>query len=136
MGAMEENLDDTPFVGKPELLKWMSTTLGESVTRFEGLRDGSIILRVMGAVFPAVGPMLVQMQWCPQPQSQLDINRNWDIVESLWAQLQLPKEGLDRRGLLKARFKPCYQIVVIFYFLYFLQRSERLAADLKHPIDD
>eukprot|EP01062_Namystynia_karyoxenos_P016580 TRINITY_DN16058_c0_g1_i1.p1 TRINITY_DN16058_c0_g1~~TRINITY_DN16058_c0_g1_i1.p1 ORF type:complete len:1286 (+),score=472.83 TRINITY_DN16058_c0_g1_i1:108-3965(+) len=129
----ETSLDRAP-VGKAELLEWASALCGVRCSRFDDLKDGAVFVRIFAKVFPAVN--LAALPWCPDPKTPQDAAANWDAIELLVQQLGLPLESVDRKGLMRAKFKPCFQFIVMLFFLNNLSLSHDFAVDFTHPIEE
>ena len=80
-------------VGKQVLLRWAGHVAGRVCTRWEDLRDGVVLLRIFQAVWPA--PMergKIASQWRDIVRFEADIQRNWDVLHTLFQEVKLPME--------------------------------------------
>eukprot|EP00756_Hemistasia_phaeocysticola_P013720 Hpha_TRINITY_DN15296_c3_g6::TRINITY_DN15296_c3_g6_i1::g.66237::m.66237 len=126
--------DEEPLIDKPQLLRWASETSGVTCRRFEDLRDGSVILRLFATVFPGV-VSLNNIKWAPFPATEADEEQNWTVIQRVSKRIGLPMEAVDKRGVRRARFTPCWHLLATLFFLHNLSLRHDFAVDFKHPID-
>eukprot|EP01062_Namystynia_karyoxenos_P084477 TRINITY_DN9945_c0_g1_i1.p1 TRINITY_DN9945_c0_g1~~TRINITY_DN9945_c0_g1_i1.p1 ORF type:complete len:1424 (+),score=493.80 TRINITY_DN9945_c0_g1_i1:77-4273(+) len=126
---------EDPVIGKQELLRWAASASGRPCGRFEDLRDGAVFVQLFAQVFPSVA-QLETTEWCPHPSSPADARANFDVLQDCMRRVGLPPEALDRNGIARARFKPCFQLLVVLYFMYNLSIHHDFAVDFSHPVDD
>ena len=60
---------------------------------------------------------------------------NWHAVQMIMQQLGIPTQCVDLLGVQQAKFKSCWNILVMLYFLDSLSKTD-LSIDFQHPIDN
>jgi hypothetical protein len=98
------------MVGKRELLQWASAMAGRTVTKFEELKDGAVLVRCMEKTWP------LAYEACRRPRPR-SASSNFDLVGAIFEHLGLPVAVLDVKGIQAASFKACYNFLVMAFFL-------------------
>jgi hypothetical protein len=121
-------------LGKQELLAWASQTAGVALTtKYDELKDGYIFLCLCEKLWPAsIDHHVVRAQKHGQRSTKL----NWEVVRNVLGAAGLPLHLCDRKGVAAGHQRPCYNLLVMFYFLTKLQQSAEFSVDFAHPIDD
>ena len=120
-------------VGKNELLEWCSRHSGRQCTRFDDIKDGAVLLKLFHSIWP--GFVDIKKLRKMQPKHEWEIKANWDSMKSVMVELNLPLHILDRPGVTAGRFKSCYSLLVMLYFLQHLSSNHDFSVDFTHPID-
>ncbi|KAK3234714.1 hypothetical protein CYMTET_55033, partial [Cymbomonas tetramitiformis] len=118
----------TKTVGKKELLQWASETSGLSITRFEDLKDGGVLLKL----FAKTWPLAVDVRLKSKSKASTG---NWDIIKGVFLDLGLPMQVYAPKGIQASKFKACYSLLVMVYFLFHLATKHDFSVDFAHPID-
>lgn len=123
-------------VGRRELMAWASSLVGRTLKRFDELKDGQAVLLLMKAIWPNT----VQV---PAHAEKVDIKGlfKWQ-VQGIWRAirkacdaLRLPLESFPVDDLRRGSWRPCYQLLVMLYFLHNLKHDHQFSAEFAHPIE-
>ena len=114
-------------VGKRELLRWASDVSGREIDRFDDIKDGAVLLKLFHAVWPTAVD-LQKAKWKPRPKYEWETKAYWDYMKQLFAELKLPMSILDRPGVTAGRFKSCYSLLVMLFFLHNLARNHEFTV--------
>ena len=68
-------------------------------------------------------------------QAEADSKENFELVKAVFASIGLPPEALDVRGVRASAFKPCYNLLVVCFFLRNLALHGDFSVDFTHQID-
>ena len=116
------------MVGKRELLEWASTRARRDVTSFADLRDGDALVRCMRETWP------LAYDACRKPRARTT-EGNFELIGDMFRHLSLPPAAFDRRGLRQGAFKPCYNFLVMAFFLRNLALHSDFSVDFTHAVD-
>ena len=122
------------MVGKKELLGWVSATCGRPVASFSALRDGDALVRCVEETWPLAYDE-VQPRFPKRMDGSSDSKENFELVKAVFASIGLPPEALDVRGVRASAFKPCYNLLVVCFFLRNLALHGDFSVDFTHQID-
>ena len=120
-------------IGKQSLLAWCADMSKAPCSKLEDLRSGVVLLGVLFKVFPLLAEKKMRVRWAPRFDHEVLVN--WDSIEQAIAHLHLPAELFDKPGLMAARFRPTYNLLVALYFLQQVSASSDFTADFAHPIE-
>ena len=124
----------TVVLGKQDLLTWASQVAGVSMaTKYDELKDGYIFLCLCEKLWPAMIDHQVVRSQKHGPRST---KLNWEVIRNVLGSAGLPLHLCDRKGVAAGHQRPCYNMLVMFYFLSKLQQSAEFSVDFAHPIDD
>ena len=122
------------MVGKKELLCWVSDMCGRPVVSFSALKDGDALVRCVKETWP-----LAYDECRPRFPKRMDGTRepreNFALIQAIFAALRLPPAALDVRGVRASAFKPCYNLLVVCFFLRNLALHGDFSVDFTHPIE-
>ena len=121
-------------VGKPELLEWLNRISSLELHQFTELKDGVALLRALHHIFPAAVDTR-KAKIAERPKFEWEVLANWDIIRASMETLHMPGALCDKTGIQNGRFKPCYSILVMLYFLAHLAEHKDFTVDFAHPID-
>ena len=116
------------MVGKRELLEWASAMARRDVTSFADLRDGDALVRCMRETWP------LAYDACRKPRARTT-EGNFELIGDMFRHLSLPPAAFDRRGLRQGAFKPCYNFLVMAFFLRNLALHSDFSVDFTHAVD-
>ena len=122
------------MVGKKELLGWVSATCGRPVASFSALKDGDALVRCVEETWPLAYDE-VQPRFPKRMDGSRDSKENFELVKAVFASIGLPPEALDVRGVRASAFKPCYNLLVVCFFLRNLALHGDFSVDFTHQID-
>ena len=120
-------------IGKQTLLTWCASMSQSRCSRLEDLKSGVVLLAVLFKVFPKLMEKKLRVRWAPRFDHEVMLN--WDSIEQAIGHLRLPSELFDKPGLMAARFRPTYNLLVALYFLQQVSASSDFTADFAHPIE-
>lgn len=122
------------LLGKSELLAWACQHSGvPQCTKYDDLKDGFVFVCLAERLWPhLVDPIAVRSQRRGTRTSKA----NWDTLRSVMTCLGLPVHLCDPKGVAAGHQRPCYNLLVMFYFLTKLSVSSDFSVDFAHPIDD
>ena len=123
------------LLGRTELLQWALDASDLSpCSKYDDLKDGLVFLALFERVFPTlVDPGLVRSQRGGTPRNP---KANWDALKQGMQSAGLPLSVCDRKGVAAGHQRPCYNMLVMLYFLSRLVQSQDFSADFAHPIDE
>ena len=116
------------MVGKRELLSWASSMAGRGVASFADLGDGDVLLRCMRETWP------MAYDACRKPGPRT-VAGNFELMSDMFRHLGLPRAVLDVAGIRASAFKPCYNFLVMTFFLRNLALHSDFSVDFTHPVD-
>lgn len=122
------------LLGKQELLLWACHQSGvPQCTRYDDLKDGFVLLCLAEKLWPGlVDANVVRNQRRGQRTSRV----NWELIRSVMSTVGLPAHLCDPKGVAAGHQRPCYNLLVMFYFLTKLAGSSEFSVDFAHPIDE
>ncbi|ETW33824.1 hypothetical protein PFTANZ_05453 [Plasmodium falciparum Tanzania (2000708)] len=125
---------DETKIGKEELRVWIEDTLKRKDFSFNCLKDGDIYLQLFEYIWPKVmkkykGRIIMY------PSSDNERKENWKVINIVLKKVQLEEDFIKYNDIVKNNFKPCYESLIILYFLYSLVRYHECDFILAHPID-
>jgi len=121
-------------VGKKELLGWVSATCGRPVASFSALKDGDALVRCVEETWPLAYDE-VRPRFPKRMDGSRDPKENFELVKAVFASIRLPPAALDVRGVRASAFKPCYNLLVVCFFLRNLALHGDFSVDFTHPLD-
>ena len=116
------------MVGKRELLSWASSMARRDVASFADLGDGDVLLRCMRETWP------MAYDACRKPGPRT-VAGNFELMADMFRHLGLPRAVLDVAGIRASAFKPCYNFLVMTFFLRTLALHSDFSVDFTHPVD-
>ena len=116
------------MVGKRELLSWASSMARRDVASFADLGDGDVLLRCMRETWP------MAYDACRKPGPRT-VAGNFELMADMFRHLGLPRAVLDVAGIRASAFKPCYNFLVMTFFLRNLALHSDFSVDFTHPVD-
>ena len=122
------------MVGKKELLGWVSDMCGRPVVSFSELKDGDALVRCVKETWPLAYDEL-RPRFPKRMDGTRDPKENFELIKAIFAQIGLPPEALDTRGVRASAFKPCYNFLVVCFFLRNLALHSDFSVDFTHPVD-
>ena len=122
------------MVGKKELLGWVSATCGRPVASFSALKDGDALVRCVEETWPLAYDE-VRPRFPKRMDGSRDPKENFELVKAVFASIRLPPAALDVRGVRASAFKPCYNLLVVCFFLRNLALHGDFSVDFTHPLD-
>jgi hypothetical protein len=135
-GSQIEDCDTAPRpIGKKELLLWASEASGMICSKFEDLRDGVIIVKLISSIWPRAVDPRNSRKMKASPQLDWELKRNWDTVKDIMTDIRLPVQLVDRAAIQQGRFRACYNLLVMLFFMTSLTKHREFSVDFAHPID-
>jgi hypothetical protein len=122
------------MVGKKELLGWVSDMCGRPVVSFSELKDGDALVRCVKETWPLAYDEL-RPRFPKRMDGTRDPKENFELIKAIFAKIGLPPEALDTRGVRASAFKPCYNFLVVCFFLRNLALHSDFSVDFTHPVD-
>jgi hypothetical protein len=122
-------------IGKKELLLWATEVTGISCSKFEDLRDGVVIMRLMSSIWPRAVDPRNSRKMKAAPQMDWELKRNWDTIKEVMGDIRLPVQLVDRTAIQQGRFRACYNLLVMLFFMMSLTKHREFSVDFAHPID-
>jgi hypothetical protein len=122
------------MVGKKELLGWVSDMCGRPVVSFSELKDGDALVRCVKETWPLAYDE-VRPRFPKRMDGTRDPKENFELIKAIFAKIGLPPEALDTRGVRASAFKPCYNFLVVCFFLRNLALHSDFSVDFTHPVD-
>ncbi|CUG89995.1 Hypothetical protein, putative [Bodo saltans] len=119
---------------KLELLQWACHQSGvPQCTRYDDLKDGFVLLCLAEKLWPGlIDSNIIRNQRRGQRTSRM----NWELLRSVMSSVGLPAHLCDPKGVAAGHQRPCYNLLVMFYFLTKLAGSSEFSVDFAHPIDE
>ena len=135
-GPQLEDADAAPRpIGKKELLQWAAEVTGLPCGKFEDLRDATVIMKLMSHIWPRAIDPRISRKMKAAPQLDWELKRNWDSVKDIMNDLRLPAHLIDRSAVQQGRFRACYNLLVMLFFMMSLTKHREFSVDFAHPID-
>lgn len=135
-GSQLEGGDTVPHpIGKKELLLWAGEVTGTHCSKFEDLRDGVVIMRVLSSIWPRCVDPRSSRKIKAAPQLEWELKRNWDTIRSIMTDIRLPVQLVDVAAIQQGRFRACYNLLVLLFFMMSLTKHREFSVDFAHPID-
>jgi hypothetical protein len=122
-------------IGKKELLQWAAEVTGLPCGKFEDLRDGTLVMKLMSSIWPRAIDPRNSRKMKATPQLDWELKRNWDTVKDVMTDLRLPVQLVDRAAIQQGRFRACYNLLVMLFFMMSLTKHREFSVDFAHPID-
>lgn len=122
-------------IGKKELLLWASEVTGMICCKFEDLRDGVIIMKLISSIWPRAVDPRNSRKMKAAPQLDWELKRNWDTIKDIMTDIRLPVQLVDRAAIQQGRFRACYNLLVMLFFMMSLTKHREFSVDFAHPID-
>jgi hypothetical protein len=69
------------------------------------------------------------------PQLEWELKRNWDTIKDTMSEVHLPVHLVDRAAVQQGRFRACYNLLVMLFFMMSLTKHREFSVDFAHPID-
>eukprot|EP00762_Andalucia_godoyi_P004658 ANDGO_03647.mRNA.1 hypothetical protein DQ04_09211020 len=123
-------------IGKTELLSWASRFSSRECSRLEDLKDGVVILKIISRIWPFALDFPRDSTIRRSAKEAWECNHNHKRILELLDSVGVPRQFVDSKGILSASFKPCFNALVLFFFLSSLQSQHDITVDFSHPIDD
>eukprot|EP01059_Diplonema_ambulator_P017320 TRINITY_DN2930_c0_g1_i2.p1 TRINITY_DN2930_c0_g1~~TRINITY_DN2930_c0_g1_i2.p1 ORF type:complete len:1305 (+),score=536.42 TRINITY_DN2930_c0_g1_i2:1720-5634(+) len=102
---------------KPVLLRWMSDLVCANCFTLTKLKDGALLVKLFAKVFPLVVQLDV-VEWVQEPADDDDVLCNFDVLRETLEAMEIPTQILDVEGITNAEYQPCYNLLVLLYFIY------------------
>ncbi len=135
-GSQLEDGDAAPRpIGKKELLLWATEVTGTMCNKFEDLRDGVIIVKLISSIWPRAVDPRNSRKMKAAPQLDWELKRNWDTIKEIMTEIRLPVQLVDRAAIQQGRFRACYNLLVMLFFMMSLTKHREFSVDFAHPID-
>ena len=134
----EDSKDDgsstNGLLGRAELLAWAQQVSGvQPCAKYDDLKDGLVFLSLFEQLFPGVvDPNTVKSQRSGTHSAAT----NWEQLRIGMHKVGIPLPFCERKGVAAGHQRPCYNALVMFYFLTKLSSSSDFSVDFAHPIDD
>lgn len=121
-------------LGKKDLLRWAAETTGiRPCSKYRDLGDGAVLLALALHVFPTSFPSGFGSAISYQGKDAAE--RNWDVLQNIMEQRQLPMHLFDRRAFSAGQARHCFNTLVLFYFLDRLKHNSHFCVDFANPVD-
>lgn len=122
------------LLGKQELLQWACQQSGvPQCMRYDDLKDGFVLLCLAEKLWPGLVDANIIRN---QRRGQRTSRTNWELLRSVMTAVGLPVHLCDPKGVAAGHQRPCYNLLVMFYFLSKLAISSDFSVDFAHPIDE
>ena len=114
---------------------WAGEVTGTQCNKFEDLRDGVVIMRVLSSIWPRCVDPRNSRKMKAAPQLEWELKRNWDTIRSVMTDIRLPVQLVDVAAIQQGRFRACYNLLVLLFFMMSLTKHREFSVDFAHPID-
>ena len=101
---------------------------------FSELKDGDALVRCVKETWPLAYDEL-RPRFPKRMDGTRDPKENFELIKAIFAKIGLPPEALDTRGVRASAFKPCYNFLVVCFFLRNLALHSDFSVDFTHPVD-
>lgn len=122
-------------VGKAELLQWSSQLAEQGCTRYDDLKSGVVVLKLLGQLWPVHCNFQRKVKLRSNPKNEWDIAQNWQSVHAVLLEVGIPADLLDIRGVALGKPASSYQLLAFLYCCQNFQTHRSPAADFETPLD-
>lgn len=124
--------DSTLLLGKAELLQWAAATTGIACSRYNDLRDGLVLLALAHELYPLEIPFALVHR---QRRGPRDAVGNWRVLHRIMTRHGIPTHLTRRPAVRAGHSRPCFNSLVVFYFLLRLTERDAFSVDFAAPVD-
>ncbi len=92
-------------------------------------------MKLLSSIWPRAVDPRNSRKMKAAPQLEWELKRNWDTIKGIMTDIHLPVQLIDGAAIQQGRFRACYNLLVMLFFMMSLTRHREFSVDFAHPID-
>ncbi len=92
-------------------------------------------MKLLSSIWPRAVDPRNSRKMKAAPQLEWELKRNWDTIKGIMTDIRLPVQLIDGAAIQQGRFRACYNLLVMLFFMMSLTRHREFSVDFAHPID-